>query len=66
MLLLQGAETTGRWLLEGVRHVAEHVADARIREVPGAGHSCMPAQPELLVDELVEFFAPRLAGVAGR
>ena len=66
VLVLQGSETTGRWLLEGVRHVAEHVADARIREVPGAGHSCMPAQPELLVDELVEFFAPRLAGVAGR
>jgi pimeloyl-ACP methyl ester carboxylesterase len=53
-------------LVEGVRHVDEHVADARVGEVPGAGHSCMPARPEKLVDELVQFFAPRLADVAGR
>ena len=65
VLLLQGSETTRRWFLEGVRHVAEHVADARTREVSGAGHSCMPAQPEKLVDELVEFFGPQLADVAG-
>jgi pimeloyl-ACP methyl ester carboxylesterase len=66
VLVLQGSKTTRRWLVEGVRHVAEHVADARIREVPGAGHSCMPAQPEKLVDDLTQFFAPRLADAAGR
>ncbi len=57
VLVLQGSQTTRRWLIDSVRHVAEHVPDARVREVPGAGHSGMPAQPEKVADELARFFA---------
>jgi pimeloyl-ACP methyl ester carboxylesterase len=65
VLLLEGAATNQRWFVDGVRYVAEHVPDTRIQEVPGAGHSCMPAQPERLADELSRFFSRQHAGVAG-
>jgi pimeloyl-ACP methyl ester carboxylesterase len=56
VLVLRGSQTTRPWLVESVRHVAEHVPDARVREVPGA-HSSMLTQPEKLADELARFFA---------
>lgn len=57
VLVLQGSQTTRRWLVDSVRHVAEHVPDARVREVPGASHSSMPTQPKNIADELARFFA---------
>lgn len=56
VLVLQGSETTRRLLVEGVSHVVEHVADARVREVPGAGHSGMLVKPEQTADQLIPFF----------
>ena len=63
MLVLQGERTTRRWLVESVRHVAEHVPDARVREIPAAGHSSMAAQPERIAEELARFFAAEHPGV---
>ena len=65
VLVLQGSQTTRRWLVDSVRHVAEHVPSAQVRVVPGTGHSSMPAQPNKLADELAPFFAAEHAGVAG-
>jgi pimeloyl-ACP methyl ester carboxylesterase len=64
VLVLQGSQTTRRWLVDGVRHVAEHTPDAHVREVPGAGHSSMVAKPGPIADELIRFFSEQHAGVA--
>jgi pimeloyl-ACP methyl ester carboxylesterase len=39
-------------------HVAEHVPNARIREIPGAGHAAPLTHSEALTEALTEFFAP--------
>jgi pimeloyl-ACP methyl ester carboxylesterase len=57
VLLLTGEET----LLEAAfgdatRHIAAHVADARVREVPGVGHFAPVAAPERVAAELISFF----------
>lgn len=39
------------------RYVADHVPDARIREVPGAGHAAPLTHPEALAEALAECFA---------
>jgi pimeloyl-ACP methyl ester carboxylesterase len=57
VLVLRGSQTTRPWMLDSVRHVVEHVPDARVREVPGAGHSSMAAKPKTIADELARFFA---------
>lgn len=61
-LILMGsqAEATWPWFAESVRHIAEHVADAHVREVPGAGHMAAWVEPRLVADELTRFFEPRL------
>ena len=40
------------------RHVADHVPDGRIHEIPGAGHAAPLTHPEALAGVLTEFFAP--------
>lgn len=60
VLLLHGSRTALRtWITDGVRHVAHHVADARVRELAGAGHFGPALHPEPLADALGEFFAAR-------
>jgi len=59
VLVLQGSQTTRRLFIDSVRHVAEHVPDAHLREVPGASHSGMVAKPGPTADELIRFFAAR-------
>jgi pimeloyl-ACP methyl ester carboxylesterase len=65
VLVLQGSQTTRRLFVDSVRHVAEHVPDARVREVPGGGHCGMVAKPGPTADQLIRFLAPQHAGVAG-
>ncbi len=55
-LLLHGARGALRhWFHDGVRHVAEHIADVRVREVPRAGHFGVALEPEAISDELSRF-----------
>ena len=50
------------WFEAGVRHVEEHVADARVREVEGGGHWSPVLRPEPIADELVRFFGTTRSG----
>ena len=57
VLLLTGEET----LLEAAfgnatRHIAAHVVDAQVREVPGVGHFAPVVAPEQVSAELISFF----------
>ncbi len=57
VLLLQGTRSNpGTWFPDGVAHVAEYVADAVVREIPGAGHLAPYLEPEAVGTELVQFF----------
>lgn len=38
------------------RHVADHVPNGRIAEIPGAGHAAPLTHPELLAESLTDFF----------
>ncbi len=40
------------------RHVADHVPNARIQEILGAGHAAPLTHPEALAQALTEFFSP--------
>ncbi len=55
VLLLHGTRTPLRWFTDAVGHVAAHVADATIREVPGAGHGGPLLESEAVAEELVSF-----------
>lgn len=57
VLVLHGSVTTP-FNAVSARHVADHVADARTREVPGAGHAAPLTHPEALATALTEFFSP--------
>jgi len=56
VLVLQGEQTLrSSWMERGTRHIAEHVRDAELRTVPGAGHAAPRRAPEALAAELVRF-----------
>jgi pimeloyl-ACP methyl ester carboxylesterase len=57
VLVLHGSNTK-RFLAAGARHVADHVPDARVREIAGAGHASPLTHPEALAEALTEFFSP--------
>jgi pimeloyl-ACP methyl ester carboxylesterase len=57
VLLLQGDRTPWRWFADGIRFVAEHVADCEVRTVPGAGHGAPGLMPAAVAEELTRFFA---------
>ncbi len=40
------------------RYVTDHVPNARIHQIPGAGHAAPLTHPEALAEALTEFFAP--------
>lgn len=44
------------WMVDGVRHVADHVADPRVQEIEGAGHFAVVFEPEAVVEQLCRFF----------
>jgi pimeloyl-ACP methyl ester carboxylesterase len=55
VLLLHG-DRTSQWFSDSVQHVAEHVADARLRQIPGAAHFGPYTHPGAVADELIRFF----------
>jgi len=57
VLALHGADTKPFWI-RSAQHVAEHVANGRVQEIPGAGHAAPLTHPESLAKALIEFFAP--------
>lgn len=62
VLLLHGADTALRDLFtDGVHHVAQHVGDAEVREIPDAGHLYPLLQGRAFAEELAGFFTRVLA-----
>ena len=57
VLVLHGADTTP-FLTASARYVADGVPNARIHEIPGAGHAALLTHPEALAEALTEFFGP--------
>ena len=57
VLVLLGSDTKP-YATAAARHVADHVPNARIHEIPGAGHAAPLTHPEALAEALTEFFAP--------
>ena len=57
VLVLHGADTKP-FLTASARYVADHVSNARVHEIPGAGHAAPLTHPEALAGALTEFFAP--------
>jgi pimeloyl-ACP methyl ester carboxylesterase len=57
VLVLHGADTTP-FLIASARYVADRVPNARVHEIPGAGHVAPLTHPEALAEALTEFFAP--------
>jgi pimeloyl-ACP methyl ester carboxylesterase len=57
VLLLKGEDTLLKAAFgNAAQHIAAHVADARVREVPGVGHFAPIAAPELVAAELISYF----------
>jgi pimeloyl-ACP methyl ester carboxylesterase len=57
VLLLRGQQTLlGTWFADAAQHIAQHVADAHVRELPGIGHFAPLLAPAPLADELIRFF----------
>ncbi len=55
VLLMHGSRT-GRWHVDSVQHVAEHLREPRIREIRGAGHFGPYTQAKAVADEIAGFF----------
>jgi pimeloyl-ACP methyl ester carboxylesterase len=57
VLLLRGQQTAlGTWFADATRHIAQHVSDPHVRELPGAGHFAPVLAPEPIATELIRFF----------
>jgi pimeloyl-ACP methyl ester carboxylesterase len=56
VLVLHGAATKP-FLTVSARYVADHAPNARVHEIPGAGHAAPLTHPEALAEALTEFFA---------
>jgi len=57
VLVLVGSEAKP-YATRAARYVTEHVSNARIHEIRGAGHAPLLTHPESLAEALVEFFTP--------
>jgi pimeloyl-ACP methyl ester carboxylesterase len=57
VLVLVGSDTK-RYAIAYARHVVDHVPNARVREIRGAGHAAPLTKPEALADALTELLAP--------
>jgi pimeloyl-ACP methyl ester carboxylesterase len=55
--VLLGSDTKP-YFTASARHVADHVPNARIHEIPGAGHAAPLTHPKVLAEALTEFFTP--------
>ncbi len=56
VLLLHG-DRTSQWFSASVQHVAEHVPEVTVRQIPGAAHFGPYTHPRAVADELRRFFA---------
>lgn len=56
VLLLHG-DRSSQWFSDSVEHVAEHLADATVRQIPGAAHFGPYTHPRTVADEMSQFFA---------
>ncbi|HEX2026945.1 MAG TPA: alpha/beta hydrolase [Nitriliruptorales bacterium] len=56
VLVLQGSDTKPHDLT-AARHVADHVPNARLQELPGAGHAIPLTHPAVLAEALTAFFS---------
>jgi pimeloyl-ACP methyl ester carboxylesterase len=56
VLVLHGSDTRP-FFTASARHVVDHVPNARMHELPGAGHAAPLTHPEALAGALTEFFA---------
>ena len=57
VLLLRGQQTAlGTWFADATRHIAQHVSDPYVRELPGVGHFAPLIAPESIAVELIRFF----------
>jgi len=57
VLVLLGSDTKP-FFTASARYVADRVPNARIQEIPGAGHAAPLTHPEALAEALSEFFSP--------
>ncbi|HSM16148.1 MAG TPA: alpha/beta hydrolase, partial [Gemmatimonadales bacterium] len=57
MLVIHGANTKPFWV-RSARHVVDHVPNALIQVIPGAGHAAPLTHPDALAEVLSEFFLP--------
>jgi pimeloyl-ACP methyl ester carboxylesterase len=57
VLVMHGADTKPFWI-RSARHVADHVPNARIQAIPGAGHAAPLTHPEAVAETLTEFLSP--------
>lgn len=53
--VLKGSDSALQWFADGVRHVGEHLPDAKITELPGAGHFAPLLHPEAVANEVIGF-----------
>jgi pimeloyl-ACP methyl ester carboxylesterase len=57
VLLLRGEQTLlGRLFAESAQHIAQHVAEPHVRELPGLGHFAPVLAPERIANQLISFF----------
>ena len=57
VVVLLGSDTKP-FFTASARYVTDHVPNARIQKIPGAGHAAPLTHPEALAEALTEFFAP--------
>lgn len=58
VLVLLGQQTRlDTWFTDSAQHVAQHVADSHVRELPDVGHFAPLVAPEPVAKELISFFA---------
>ena len=59
VLLLRGEETLlGTWFADAARHIAQHLVNPQLRELPGVGHFAPLLAPEPIAHEVSSFFTP--------
>jgi len=58
-LLLYGSRTTVPHA-KSTKYLAEKIPNARLKEIPGAGHAAPSTAPEQLANELIQFFEENL------
>jgi pimeloyl-ACP methyl ester carboxylesterase len=57
ILLLRGHQTVlGTFFADSAQHIAKHVADPHVRELPDVGHFAPVVAPEPLAKEIIAFF----------